>query len=245
MRCLSILLALSCLNWNAFGQQVTSRATLEIILDDAVLLEDFESLSLHSGGSFDVPNPLNSDSVVPGPWNLDVLPGITYESPSGLALYGGFLNGTEDVYLRSEQELKITFDDAQVALGFDLIGNMSGAFYTIDIFNRSDALIETLTIESSQTIRFFGYQAPLEGIKRVRVVHTSFDFIGVNDVLYGLVFQACPAALHGDLRHDFFDVSLFLGYFSDEDDRADLTDDGQFDFFDVSAFLTAFTVGCP
>jgi hypothetical protein len=227
------------------AQQVHDRSALETILDDAVLLEDFESLSLHSGSSFDVPNPLNSLTVDKSPWNWDVLPGISYESPIGLSLYGGFLNGTEDVYLRSDDALNVSFDEPQVAFGFDLIGAQQGQSYTMNVYGRDDQLLDMFLIPSSQTTVFFGYQAPLEGIMRVHVVHSSFDRIAINDVAYGFGFQPCPADMNGEGRHDFFDVSAFLGYYSKEDDRADYTDDGQFDFFDVSAFLNAYTVSCP
>jgi len=54
----------------------------------------------------------------------------------------------------------------------------------------------------------------------------------------------CPADLNEDGALDFFDISLFLKLFTEQDPRADFTGDEQFDFFDISAFLTAFTKGC-
>ncbi len=44
---------------------------------------------------------------------------------------------------------------------------------------------------------------------------------------------------------NFFDVSAFLGAFSNQDPSADITGDGSFDFFDVSVFLGLYSDGCP
>lgn len=52
-----------------------------------------------------------------------------------------------------------------------------------------------------------------------------------------------PADLNNDGTLDFFDVSVFLNAYSNQDPIADFTGDGMFDFFDVSAFLNAFSQG--
>jgi len=44
---------------------------------------------------------------------------------------------------------------------------------------------------------------------------------------------------------NFFDVSVFLQAFANQDSAADFTGEGIFDFFDVSAFLQGFAAGCP
>lgn len=44
---------------------------------------------------------------------------------------------------------------------------------------------------------------------------------------------------------NFFDVSIFLNFFANEEPQADINKDGEFNFFDVSAFLNAFAAGCP
>lgn len=48
-----------------------------------------------------------------------------------------------------------------------------------------------------------------------------------------------------DDQLDFFDVSVFLGLFANNDLGADINGDGMLNFFDVSDFLSAFTAGCP
>lgn len=55
----------------------------------------------------------------------------------------------------------------------------------------------------------------------------------------------CAPDLNADGVLDFFDVQLFLAWFSAHDDRADFNNDGDFDFFDVEEFLAAFSDGCP
>lgn len=53
------------------------------------------------------------------------------------------------------------------------------------------------------------------------------------------------ADLNADQELDFFDVSIFLTAFSQNDLDVDLNDDGVLDFFDVSAFLVSYEAGCP
>lgn len=52
-----------------------------------------------------------------------------------------------------------------------------------------------------------------------------------------------PADLSGDGMLDFFDVSIFLSAFNEQDPIADFDEDGMYTFFDVSAFLTRFSDG--
>lgn len=53
------------------------------------------------------------------------------------------------------------------------------------------------------------------------------------------------ADLNADQELDFFDVSIFLTAFSQNDLDVDLNEDGVLDFFDVSAFLVSYEAGCP
>ena len=241
-----VLAALGCvgaLNSVCFGQQVSNFAELEGILGDQIVIEDFEGISLHSGGFFDLPNPLNAEvaSNLPFPFNLEI--GVTYISPTMLRFFGGFSNGDDDIFLHSHDGFEIQFDVAQVAFGHYFHGSGSDIAFTVDVYDRDSELIESYASPSSSF--FVGYQAPTRGISRVVISHPVIDLMVVNNVAFGLDFIACPADVNGDLSQDFFDVSAFLAFFSAEDNRADLNDDGQFNFFDVSAFLNAFTVACP
>ncbi len=55
----------------------------------------------------------------------------------------------------------------------------------------------------------------------------------------------CPTDLTGEGTLDFFDVAVFLQWFSDGDPRADWNNDGVHDFFDVLGYLDDFSQGCP
>jgi len=55
----------------------------------------------------------------------------------------------------------------------------------------------------------------------------------------------CVADFDENGSLDFFDVSIFIGAYNQDDPIADLDGNGVFDFFDVSAFINAFAKGCP
>jgi hypothetical protein len=64
-------------------------------------------------------------------------------------------------------------------------------------------------------------------------------------VLYGPGGDICDADFNGDGNLDFFDVSLFIQAFNNQDASADFNNDGNWDFFDVSLFIQGFNAGCP
>lgn len=81
---------------------------------------------------------------------------------------------------------------------------------------------------------------------------TIQEFVIDNDVwatnITEIVFpggQICRADLNNDDDLDFFDVSLFLTLFGNDDLTVDFNNDGVLNFFDVSTFLAEFTAGCP
>jgi len=227
-------LTLSLLATSAHAQQINTRAELELILDDQIIIEDFENVSVHSGGSFPLPNPATAANS-----NNAVHTGLTFTAETSLSLFGGFLGGEEDVYLRAVGDLTIEFDEPQIAFG---LGNLSGSGYTVTLHTRDGSILDQITTTSSG---FFGYQSPTQGISSVTFTHPSATGISINNFTFGADFIPCPADINNDNVQDFFDISAFLTHFANEDDRADFTDDGQFDFFDISAFLTAFTISCP
>lgn len=71
----------------------------------------------------------------------------------------------------------------------------------------------------------------------------NIGWINLDDdrVYVGLL---CAADLTQDGILDFFDVQLFLNWFSAQNPSADFNNDGIFDFFDVQAYLNAFSAGC-
>jgi hypothetical protein len=85
---------------------------------------------------------------------------------------------------------------------------------------------------------------------------TQFDGGNVNSTLQGqstidnveyssIPAEECSVDFVPDGVLNFFDISIFLAAFSDQDPSADFTNDGSFNFFDLTAFLAAFTLGCP
>lgn len=226
---LAMLLASS-----ALAQQITSRTALETILDDQIIIDDYESISLHSGGTFPLPNPTTAANS-----NNAIEQGYTITAQTSVALFGGFLGGTEDVYLRITGDLTLNFDEPQIAIGMGII---STSGYTITLHTRDGSTLDQLTTTSGG---FFGYQSPTQGISSITFTKPAATGISINNLTYGATFIPCPADINNDQVQDFFDIAAFLTHFANEDDRADFTDDGQFDFFDIALFLTAFTTACP
>ena len=56
---------------------------------------------------------------------------------------------------------------------------------------------------------------------------------------------ACPADLNGDETLDFFDISIFIAAFNNNEPDGDFDNNGEWNFFDVSGFISAFNAGCP
>lgn len=78
----------------------------------------------------------------------------------------------------------------------------------------------------------------------VQDVVTPADGLAHVQVIFG-VDEPCVADLNLDGALDFFDLSAFLGFYTDGRPIADFARDGVFDFFDLSAFLAAYAGGCP
>ena len=76
-------------------------------------------------------------------------------------------------------------------------------------------------------------------------LHTGDGGASLITIDLGCMGSNCPPDLNGDGMANFFDVSLFLNAFGNNDPIADFTGDGSFNFFDVSAFLDALADGCP
>lgn len=72
----------------------------------------------------------------------------------------------------------------------------------------------------------------------------DFDADGVVDACDQITLGR-GADLNSDGLLDFFDVLMFLQWFSTQDERADLDGSQSFDFFDVLTFLQRFSAGCP
>lgn len=72
----------------------------------------------------------------------------------------------------------------------------------------------------------------------------NFQILRVQPLINGWRIL-CRVDLTDDGVLNFFDVSLFLQWFSANDPRADWNNDGILNFFDVLGYLANFSAGCP
>ncbi|MDF1810428.1 MAG: GC-type dockerin domain-anchored protein [Phycisphaerales bacterium] len=61
---------------------------------------------------------------------------------------------------------------------------------------------------------------------------------------YNVIFD-CRPDISDDGELNFFDISLFLQAFADQNPMADVSRDGNFNFFDVSLYIQSLGAGCP
>ncbi|MCP3995542.1 MAG: hypothetical protein GY722_10815 [bacterium] len=152
--------------------QVASFSELESILTDQLIVEDFEGLSLHDGGSYPVPNPLDPGNVS---WGME--PGVTYASDEGLRLR----NLQDDVRLEATgsapNEMTLTFAEPQSAVGFSL--GSFGQPATVTFY--SDAMVLS-SIDTSGSNQFVGWHE-FFGITSVTI--GANETIQINDVGWG------------------------------------------------------------
>lgn len=233
---------------HAAAQQVLTRATLELLLADRIVSEDFEGVSVHGGSGVELPNPLNNDTV-PAWWNGGIQDGVTYSTDGTLRLFGGFSNGDDDNFFHSTSDLLIVFDQPQAAVGFYNAGSSSqqNRTDTITFLNGTDA-IASLEVQFANGGGFIGWQHAA-GITSVLIEfpHTQNSIAVIDDLTWGFEIAPCPAdiaAPEGVL--DLADINRFIEQFVDHDDLADLTPpSGVYDLADISAFVDSFMAGCP
>lgn len=60
---------------------------------------------------------------------------------------------------------------------------------------------------------------------------------------YNVIFT-CRPDISDDGELNFFDISLFIHAFADQNPMADVSRDGNFNFFDVSLYIQSFNAGC-
>lgn len=96
------------------------------------------------------------------------------------------------------------------------------------------------------------FGSAVEPTDEMRVRFIAYDLFGdhlleaaVDD--FKIEYIGCAISNPADLNEDgvlnFFDVSLFLSAFTNQDPIADFNNDGSWNFFDVSAFVIAFNNG--
>ena len=232
---------------HAGAGQVASRAALENMLGDTLIIEDFEGLSVHGGTGVSVPNPLSSDTVT---WGME--PGVTYSSADGgLMLYGGYVLGEDSVVLECTGDLTIVFDPPQAALGFEVVNVTGNVSWTDEVtfYNGADAVGVVSAALSPGQAAFVGWRND-PGISSV-VLHKSagsqFGIVVIDNNTWGFGVAPCPADVappSGVL--DLNDIGAFVNGFVNGEDSADIAlPAGVLDLSDVNLFIGAFLSGCP
>lgn len=229
----------------AHAQQIETRTELDAILGDQQYIEDFEGFSLAGGTYVTAPNPLNSITQLSG-WGI--LSGVTYSSPYWLRFYTTFMYGDDSNVLAGSNEVLITFDEPQLAVGFDIVSITGNVTYhdAVTFYHHSIELGSVSRDIAPGGELFVGWQNAASGITSARIVQTGASGWSIIDnVEWGITVASCAPDLNADGTLDFFDVQAFLSAFAAGDLGVDFTNDGVLNFFDVQSFLAQFAAGCP
>ncbi|MFG0246101.1 MAG: hypothetical protein ACF8MF_08655 [Phycisphaerales bacterium JB052] len=108
--------------------------------------------------------------------------------------------------------------------------------------------VEGVRIESvvGEPIEFSGSQL-LQAVSVVLPNQTPFRTLVMNQsgtVIFIPTGKPCVSDFDCSASLDFFDISIFVDKFVEQDQIADLDGDGDFDFFDISIFVNGFAQGC-
>lgn len=181
------------------AERIETRTELDAILSGSEeYLEDFEHVSFHSGGQMPLPNPFNA--VTGAPLWADLIPFATYSSTGSLTMLAWFLHGDDSNILLGTGDITITFDDAQLAVGFDLDG-AGDTLHQIVTFSNGPTVIDTWAFDlAPATTLFVGWQNPV-GITSVQIETTvagSPATTEVDNVAWGVAICVWDCDGSGD-----------------------------------------------
>lgn len=163
-------------------------------------------------------------------------------SKNGELLYT--IGPLEDLSFQFYHEIATHLDGTILCIGNAFAGAGAGEVLVYNIETRE--LLHTLKASDGVRDDYFGASVAIEGSM---VVVGAPGVRGDNTFgavyIYDLNNPVCLADLTNDGILDFFDISLFITHFANQDPIADFTNDTVWDFFDVSAFISAFSAGCP
>ncbi len=120
-------------------------------------------------------------------------------------------------------------------------GPQSGSAY---VFDHAGNQLAKLVPSDGGAFHSFGQDVALSNGIAVVGAHRDDDNGLHSGSVYLFNFE-CEADFDGDYRLSFFDISLFIAYYTSLHPSADINLDGNIDFFDVSTFLDAYAEGCP
>lgn len=162
--------------------------------------------------------------------------------------------GSATVYTRDgstwSQQVKLTAPDSYYGARFGICVALCGDTLAVgaawsrgDVYlyqRAGEAWMLRSKITSDQSWSDFGGYIAMDA-STLAVGARSYDVGGQSDQGAAWVYhtrgELGGVDLNSDGRNDFFDVQLFLNWYSDAAPGADFNQDGTIDFFDVQAFL--------
>ena len=217
----------------AFAAEIATRAELDALLSGSEeYLEDFEEVSLHAGTVLPLPNPFDQSA-----WP-ELIGGVAYSSSLDLAMYAGFLHGDDSNVLSGHDDVTITFDEPQLAVGFDVDGTGTAMALTIT-FRHHETIIDTWVREIGAFEEpFLGWQNA-NGITSVTIDAPGDAVVRIDNVGWGVVVdQPCAGDVDDDGTIGFVDLVAVLSAWGNCTCPADVTGEGDVDFKDLLVVLS-------
>ncbi len=128
------------------------------------------------------------------------------------------------------------FDEIPGDLNNDDLSNGDDSLVIAEAIADRDGTVSDAdgVVDGQVTIANFGFEFDL--------LDLNGDGVIADD---DMLLVDCQADVNEDGTLNFFDISLFLTAYANQDPIADFNGNGTFNFFDISLFLTAFASGCP
>lgn len=205
----------------AWADQIADRTTLESILGDNGIFEDFETPEIPDGGQLtDIGGLLNSETYFSGQGPDLVQPGADYIAPqfwwNGNNYFDLSTQALGDCSGWRGYPVTIAYTTEVTAMGFEMQGysgyDMAG---TVSVYDTADNLLGVANVDGG----FFGW----ENAARIgRVVISATDgFIMLDEHLYGAVEGAAVVCLNFDAYCDGLELgksgSNIFGYWRNID----------------------------
>jgi len=206
------------------------------------------SIDALSNDYFGISVAIDDGIVVVGcPGHINQNPGAAYVYD---ATTGALLHKLVDKHAGEDYEFGSSVDikNGLIVVGSKTDGEIAplGSAF---VFNaKTGEQIAKLLPSDSDVFDWFGYSALIDSAGKI-VVGAHLNSNGSNQssgAAYTFTTpNLCSADFNGDFQYNFFDVSLFVTAYSNNDPIADFDDNGMFNFFDIAGFLAVFNAGCP
>lgn len=216
----------------------------------------------HSGGSGVINQWRSRIDSAPNPWRSRTGLGLLYNASEG----GGHFNVTLDFLDSTSVTVTLHAPDwyangdhtvnaplpgvaSQTVLEGPLSnGDGFAATSSVDLSVRGGPLNLTEAVISTESLWIdLGFDARGKSLLGITFDSglTAPQAAGIYAASLTELGGACRVDVNDDRHVDFFDLLMFLNWYSNADLNADFTDDGVLDFFDLQAFLNLYSEGCP